>query len=108
METRWDHDWRGDAKSERTFSAPSLYFLSFFTFTFSGSSASWGGGPLMASDAPAPAESPVGDCSEEPLAVPTDTADSFDFNDGLVGSALFTDGDGVSKPGLEVVDTESV
>jgi len=33
-----NHDWRGDAKSDRTFSAPSLYFFSFLLFIFSGSS----------------------------------------------------------------------
>jgi len=40
--------------------------------------------------------------------VPTeDACDSFDFNDGVTGSALLNEGDGVSILGLEVVDTES-
>jgi len=55
-----------------------------------------------------PAESALGDWSEEPLWVPTDDAcDSFDFNDGVTGSVLFTEGDGVGILGLDVVDTES-
>jgi len=40
--------------------------------------------------------------------VPTeDACDSFDFKDGVTGSVLFIEGDGVSMPGLEGVDTES-
>ena len=40
--------------------------------------------------------------------MPTEEAcDSFDFNDGVTGSVLFTEGDGVSILGLEAVDTES-
>ena len=76
---------------------------------FSGSS--WGailtvsGGPRT-SGAP---DSPWPDWSEEKLRAPTDVADSLDFSDGDMGNELPMDGDGVSKPALEVVDAaESV
>lgn len=104
-----DDDQRGEANSESIFSAFSLYFFSFLLLCLSGSSeceGDWGEGTLTTSGDPKRSDgaSPL-DWSDDALWSPTDTADSFDFNEGGMGILL---ADGVNRPLLDIDDRVAV
>lgn len=110
---------RGEANRERTFSAPSLYFLSFLLFGFSCSSTrETREGRVLASgepkdgplDSSSPDDwfggtpSPLIDWSSEEPGEPTDIVDSFDFKEGPAKVLGRVEVVGEMKPLLEVED----
>jgi len=86
---------------ESIFSAFSLYFLSFLLFNFSGSSVVCLGTSGDVGCEVGSAVSPL-DWSDDWLWFPTDTADSFDLNEGDIAIVLTADTDGVNRPLLEI------
>ena len=53
-------------------------------------------------------DSPLADWSDTSLGAPTETADSFDFSDGVTGSVEPIDGEAVSRDDDAAVLIESV